>query len=637
MRSTNQRPHWGRGFLLAITTGGLLALPMVASAYWNRDWSYRKQITINPSGNGIALKGDLSDVPVLVRLHEGVFKFTDASPDGSDLRFVADDDKTPLKFHVEKYDSVFNLAYIWVSIPALHAADKTTLWMYYGNPHATSASAARETYDPDQVLVYHFAERGIPVADSTGYANNSSSSAVPDEMGLIGTGAKFAGTASILVPASASLALSSGGASTLSFWIKPAAADSDAVLYSRRDGAHALSIGLDKGAVYVAVSPDSGSPQRTAATTPLGDKAWHHIAVTTGPQITLYIDGAVSSTVSAPAPTLNSPASIGAETATPGAGAGTVTGGFTGEMDEFEISKVARDAAYVQLESVNQGSGGKLLEFGADEQLSTWSSGYVGIILRSVTLDGWVVIGILAVMAVLSWVVMFRKTRQVLRAAAANRAFNALQLEIGGDLYAFNQHVAALKKGLPEGRRLLVQDAPLFRMFSAGIIELRQRVDAERVNQQSTPLSAPSIEAIRATLDSTLVDELDALDDTMVVLTIAISGGPFLGLLGTVVGVMITFAAIAASGDVNVNSIAPGIAAALVATVAGLVVAIPALFGYNYLTTRIRRMTAQMQVYIDTFITRMAENHRPSTDAPSASTTTARNTTPPLRREPAVE
>jgi biopolymer transport protein ExbB len=62
----------------------------------------------------------------------------------------------------------------------------------------------------------------------------------------------------------------------------------------------------------------------------------------------------------------------------------------------------------------------------------------------------------------------------------------------------------------------------------------------------------------------------------MVMLTIAISGGPFLGLLGTVVGVMITFAAIAASGDVNVNAIAPGIAAALAATVAGLAVAIPA-------------------------------------------------------------
>jgi biopolymer transport protein ExbB len=95
----------------------------------------------------------------------------------------------------------------------------------------------------------------------------------------------------------------------------------------------------------------------------------------------------------------------------------------------------------------------------------------------------------------------------------------------------------------------------------------------------------------------------------MVLLTIAISGGPFLGLLGTVVGVMITFAAIAATGDVNINAIAPGIAAALVATVAGLAVAIPALFGYNYLITRIKDLTSEMHVFIDEFVTRLAESY----------------------------
>ena len=89
-------------------------------------------------------------------------------------------------------------------------------------------------------------------------------------------------------------------------------------------------------------------------------------------------------------------------------------------------------------------------------------------------------------------------------------------------------------------------------------------------------------------LDADLVRENHTMNARMVLLTIAISGGPFLGLLGTVVGVMITFAAIAAAGDVNVNAIAPGIAAALLATVAGLGVAIPALFGYNYLVPAIK-------------------------------------------------
>jgi biopolymer transport protein ExbB len=94
-----------------------------------------------------------------------------------------------------------------------------------------------------------------------------------------------------------------------------------------------------------------------------------------------------------------------------------------------------------------------------------------------------------------------------------------------------------------------------------------------------------------------------------VLLTISISGGPFLGLLGTVVGVMITFAAIAAAGDVNVNAIAPGIAAALVATVAGLAVAIPALFAYNWFAIQIKNISSDLAVFCDEFLTRSAELH----------------------------
>lgn len=114
---------------------------------------------------------------------------------------------------------------------------------------------------------------------------------------------------------------------------------------------------------------------------------------------------------------------------------------------------------------------------------------------------------------------------------------------------------------------------------------------------------------VKASLDATVVRENQKLNSLMVLLTIAISGGPFLGLLGTVVGVMITFAAIAATGDVNVAAIAPGIAAALVATVAGLAVAIPALFGYNYLGSRIKAISADMHVFVDEYIARIAETY----------------------------
>jgi len=120
-------------------------------------------------------------------------------------------------------------------------------------------------------------------------------------------------------------------------------------------------------------------------------------------------------------------------------------------------------------------------------------------------------------------------------------------------------------------------------------------------------LRAEAIEVVRALMDATLVRENQKLGQNIVWLTIAISGGPFLGLLGTVVGVMLTFAAVAAAGDVNINAIAPGISAALLATVAGLAVAIPAMFGYNYVLIRNKNITANLHVFVDEFVTRLSE------------------------------
>jgi biopolymer transport protein ExbB len=67
---------------------------------------------------------------------------------------------------------------------------------------------------------------------------------------------------------------------------------------------------------------------------------------------------------------------------------------------------------------------------------------------------------------------------------------------------------------------------------------------------------------------------------------------------------MITFASIAATGDVNVNTIAPGVAAALFATVAGLLVAIPSLFGYNFVASRIGARVSAMEVFADQLLAR---------------------------------
>jgi biopolymer transport protein ExbB len=163
---------------------------------------------------------------------------------------------------------------------------------------------------------------------------------------------------------------------------------------------------------------------------------------------------------------------------------------------------------------------------------------------------------------------------------------------------------AALQEGSTFGMSTLW---PLYHM---GMRQTMKRFEGQPAGADRVrTLSPQSIEAIRASLDASVTRLTQRLNAQMVWLTVAISGGPFLGLLGTVVGVMITFAAIAASGDVNINAIAPGTAAALVATVAGLGVAIPCLFGYNYLNTRVKEISADMHVFADEFVARIAETY----------------------------
>jgi biopolymer transport protein ExbB len=217
--------------------------------------------------------------------------------------------------------------------------------------------------------------------------------------------------------------------------------------------------------------------------------------------------------------------------------------------------------------------------------------GYLGILINSLTLDAEIVIGILLVMFVISSWVMYKKAVMVIATDKENAVF------LKRFQNASNQDL--LKLDADE----VLTNSTLLGLYKAGLREIQKR---EKPGEQLV-LRGASMDAIKAAVDAELVRENQSLNSQMVLLTIAISGGPFLGLLGTVVGVMITFAAIAAAGDVNVNAIAPGIAAALLATVAGLAVAIPALFGYNYLASRIKNITISMQIFVDEFVTRTAE------------------------------
>jgi len=295
----------------------------------------------------------------------------------------------------------------------------------------------------------------------------------------------------------------------------------------------------------------------------------------------------------------------------------TGTNGYVGDLDELEVSNTVRSADWIRAAATSQSVTANLAVYGGDSQREAGGGeGYFKTTLRNVTSDGWVVIGILMVMFVISIFVIAFKATLLTRVERENRRFIAEYRRLGaGDPLALARDETE-RASLDDDESVKLElsghkyiPSTLFPLYLAGVQEVKHRLQSPAVGSQRRGFTAETIGAIRATVDAAFVREQQKLNKRMVLLTIAISGGPFLGLLGTVVGVMITFAAIAASGDVNINAIAPGIAAALVATVAGLGVAIPAMFAYNWLGSRIRDIDAETHVFADEFVNKLAEHY----------------------------
>lgn len=615
-----------RTLLLALST---CLLGSTASAWWDADWSQRKQLTLDTGPTAANLTASVEEAPVLVRLHIGNFNFTAAREDGADLRFVAADDQTPLPYHIAQYDALLGEAFVWVKLSDLEPAAEQTLWLYYGNPAAGFASDSRATYDAHTQAVYHFNERGQPARDYSGNDNTALNAGIPIDGSLIGTGIHFDGKHSIELPATESLSVEPGSPWTYTFWAKPATLADNAIVYSRQDGQNAFRIGFNQGIAFAEITTPEGT-SRTPAAEPIAANTWNHIAVSTGEgEIVLYLNGERYATLAAQLPALTTPAHIGAEPS-PRAG----SSGFAGDLVEFSIADTARPQAFIEFAARSQGgsTAAATLLFAEDESSGGGGdhSGYFTVILKSLTFDGWVVVVLCAIMAVISWIVMLAKNAYITNALKGNELFMRLfNGHVASDLTILDNpdthKISSMGGSLSESEKQIVSRAPLYRLYHVGAEEIRKRLEdkstsqssgqatesdaasASQQKEQKKSLSPHAINSIVASLDSTQVRETQKLNKQIVLLTIAISGGPFLGLLGTVVGVMITFAAVAMAGDVNVNAIAPGIAAALLATVAGLAVAIPALFGYNYLLSRIKEVTADMQVFSDEFITKVAE------------------------------
>lgn len=541
-------------------------LPLLTQAAWDANWTYHQKVNVNSTG----ITQASADVPVLIRLHSGNFDFLSANIDGADIRFVGADDKTELDYFIEKFDAVNELAIIWVKVPSIDPATKDAAFhLYAGNEAATSKSNAKAVFGASAIAAFEFSDKALLTDSMSELAMTGE--VVAQTAGLIGGAATLNGTPMTL-PAIPEAVINTTTGFTWSAWIKPSAIPQQATLFKNTD---AINLAIQDAALSLTINGN------TVSGGTLVPQTWQHIAFTlSGSTANLFLNGAQVATTDISAFELPM--------------GGVIAEGFTGEIDALEIDKVARDANWLSLVPKAQGMESNLVQVQmaeAGEEVEEEHAGYLGILVNSLTIDAKIVIGILALMFAISVWVMWSKFTLVTKTDKGNQGF----LEMFKNASS-NELLNLDKKGN-------FDDSNLFMLYQAGLREIKKRVSKDGGLQ----LSGASMDAIKAAIDAELVRETQRQNAGIVLLTIAISGGPFLGLLGTVVGVMITFAAIAAAGDVNVNAIAPGIAAALLATVAGLAVAIPALFAYNYLASRIKNITIAMQIFVDEFITRTAE------------------------------
>ncbi|AWA39508.1 DUF2341 domain-containing protein [Pseudomonas sp. 22105] len=562
-------------------------LPATAQAWWQDDWHYRKQIAVDTTPQGAAINQALGRTALLVRLHTGNFTFDGVKEDGSDLRFVAADDKTVLNHQIESFDALMGMALIWVDVPNVEGDQRQDIWMYYGNQKAPATGNGQLTFDPNYTALYHFdGATGTPAKDTTAYGNTAQSATGAAIDGVVGRALQFSGQP-LLLPASPSLQHNAGSAFTFSAWLRLDQANGEQLILARREGANSLLVGVSQGVPFVDIDG-----QRAVATQPLNPGQWQHVALTAeGAKVTLYINGREGAALAQAMPAFNSVMAIGADLSP------SAFQPFVGAIDELRLSKVARPAPLLLADATSQGAESKLVAYGVDEEQSGFGFGSLGFLLNAVPVDAWVIIAVLVLMMFQSWIIMLRKNRTLSRVTAANEDFRVQFAKVGTRLEMFADDTQLAQR---------LQHSPLWRLYLVAVKEIRTRREQ---GADTSSVSAATIEAIRCSMDGVRTRENQQLSSKLSTLSNAIAGGPYIGLLGTVLGIMVVFLGTAMAGDVNINAIAPGMAAALLATAMGLFVAIPALFGYNRLITRNKEVSADMRVFVDEFITRLAEMH----------------------------
>ena len=189
---------------------------------------------------------------------------------------------------------------------------------------------------------------------------------------------------------------------------------------------------------------------------------------------------------------------------------------------------------------------------------------------------------ILILFSVVSWGIILYKLWTLGRAERQSAAF----LDVFRKSSKFSEVQAVCKN---------LSDSPLVGVFQAGYAELNTQLrHAAPAGQPAARATLKSVTALDRALLRAATVEVNRLEDRVSFLATTASITPYIGLFGTVWGIMMAFQGIGATGSTNLGVVAPGIAEALIATAAGLFAAIPAVYFYNHLSGRVKLLAAEM-------------------------------------------
>ena len=248
-----------------------------------------------------------------------------------------------------------------------------------------------------------------------------------------------------------------------------------------------------------------------------------------------------------------------------------------------------------------------------------FASGALRFAFEKATTEGKITIGALVIVSIFSWTVIITKSRQLFRANKMSKKFfkayretrDPLEIARRGEEFDGAPAYEVFYVGAEETEYQLKNNPiRVTAVKSTSAVPTVTGAETDHIARQiSTKISLSSFDSVKVSLERAASVQAMALEKGMIVLSTAVAGGPFIGLLGTVWGVMETFSGIARAGSANLTAMAPGVAGALIATVVGLFVAIPAMFAYNYMVTMIRGITQELDNFTAEYATALEHKY----------------------------